>query len=49
MPLWEGADRVCGKRLKALIPALIDAMEWHGASALAQAGRLSSLAGKSSR
>jgi hypothetical protein len=27
MPLREAADRVCGKRLKALIPALIDAME----------------------
>ena len=28
--LWEAADRVCGKRLKALIPILIDAMERHG-------------------
>src|SRR6195952_2744872 len=28
--LWEAADRVCGKRLKALIPALVDAMERHG-------------------
>ena len=28
--LWEAADRVCGKRLKALIPMLIDAMERHG-------------------
>jgi hypothetical protein len=28
--LWEAADRVCGKRLKALIPALIGAMERHG-------------------
>ena len=25
--LWEAADRVCGKRLKALIPKLVDAME----------------------
>ena len=24
--LWEAADRVCGKRLKVLIPMLIDAM-----------------------
>jgi hypothetical protein len=24
--LWEAADRVCGKRLKALIPKLVDAM-----------------------
>jgi len=28
--LWEAADRVCGKRLKALIPVLFDAMERHG-------------------
>ena len=28
--LWEVADRVCGKRLKALIPLLVDAMERHG-------------------
>ena len=28
--LWEAADRVCGKRLKLLIPMLVDAMERHG-------------------
>ena len=28
--LWEAGDRVCGKRLKALIPVLVDAMERHG-------------------
>jgi hypothetical protein len=28
--LWEAADRVCGKRLKVLIPKQIDAMERHG-------------------
>ena len=28
--LWEAADRVCGKRLRALIPVLVDAMERHG-------------------
>ncbi len=28
--LWEAADRVCSKRLKALIPTLVDAMERHG-------------------
>jgi len=27
--LWEAADRICGQRLKALIPVLIDAMERH--------------------
>lgn len=28
--LWEAGDRVCGKRLKVLIPVLVDAMERHG-------------------
>jgi hypothetical protein len=28
--LWEASDRVCGKRLKALLPVLIAAMERHG-------------------
>jgi len=28
--LWEAADRVCGKRLKAILPGLISAMERHG-------------------
>jgi hypothetical protein len=28
--LWEAGDRLCGKRLKALIPSLIAAMEKHG-------------------
>jgi len=28
--LWEASDRVCGKRLKALIPILLQAMERHG-------------------
>jgi hypothetical protein len=28
--LWEAADRVCGKRLKALLPILIESMERHG-------------------
>ena len=28
--LWEAADRICGKRLKALVPTLLDAMEKHG-------------------
>ena len=30
MVLWAAADRVCGKRLKALIPTLVDPMERHG-------------------
>ena len=28
--IWETADRICGKRLKAAIPLLIKAMEKHG-------------------
>jgi len=27
---WEAADRICGKRLKAILPQLVDAMERHG-------------------
>ena len=27
---WEAADRICGKRLKPMIPILVDAMERHG-------------------
>lgn len=32
--VWEAADRICGKRLKALIPNLVTAMERHGHLAL---------------
>jgi hypothetical protein len=28
--LWEASDRVCGKRLRALVPILVEAMERHG-------------------
>src|SRR5918911_4627869 len=28
--LWEASDRVCGKRLKAMIPLLLEALERHG-------------------
>jgi hypothetical protein len=28
--LWEAGDRICGKRLKALLPLLVKAMERHG-------------------
>ncbi len=28
--LWEASDRICGKRLKPLIPILVEAMERHG-------------------
>ncbi len=32
--LWEASDRICGKRLKPLIPVLLPALERHGAVAL---------------
>lgn len=28
--LWEAADRICGKRLKAALPGLVQSMERHG-------------------
>ena len=28
--LWEASDRVCGKRLRPLLPVLVEAMERHG-------------------
>src|SRR6201996_1839579 len=28
--LWEGSDRICGKRLKALLPILLPALERNG-------------------
>jgi hypothetical protein len=28
--LWEASDRICGMRLKAAVPLLLDAMEKHG-------------------
>ena len=28
--LWETADRICGKRLKAALPILVESMERHG-------------------
>jgi hypothetical protein len=28
--LWEVSDRICGKRLKALVPILLPALETHG-------------------
>ena len=41
--LWEASDRICGKRLKALIPTLVPAMERHGHLALAPEIRTSLL------
>ena len=28
--IWEASDRVCGKRLRPLVPILVEAMERHG-------------------
>ena len=36
---WEAADRICGKRLKALLPTLLEAMDRHGHLALDAAVR----------
>ena len=37
--LWEASDRVCGKRLKVMIPTLLPALEQHGRLQLGQADR----------
>jgi hypothetical protein len=28
--VWEASDRICGKRLRPLVPILLEAMERHG-------------------
>jgi hypothetical protein len=28
--VWEASDRICGKRLRPLLPILVEAMEQHG-------------------
>jgi len=30
VPLWEASDRLCGKRLQALLPLLVESLESHG-------------------
>ena len=37
--LWEASDRMCGKRLKALLPTLVPALEHHGHLSLDSAVR----------
>ena len=37
--LWEASDRVCGKRLKVMVPTLLRALEQHGRLRLGQADR----------
>ena len=34
VPLWEASDRLCGKRLAALLPLLVESLERHGHLAL---------------
>ena len=37
--LWEASDRVCGKRLKVMIPTLLPALEQHGRLKLGEGDR----------
>jgi hypothetical protein len=37
--LWEASDRVCGKRLRVMIPTLLPALEQHGRLQLGHADR----------
>ena len=34
--IWEASDRICGKRLRPLLPILVEAMERHGHLARSQ-------------
>jgi Integrase core domain len=42
--LWEASDRLCGKRLKASLPLLVEALERHGHLALGEHARARLLA-----
>src|SRR6195256_6239063 len=42
--LWEASDRVCGKRLRALLPLLVPALERHGHLVLEPPARIKLLA-----
>ena len=37
MALWEASDRICGKRLRVMIPTLLPSLERHGRLKLDQA------------
>ena len=37
--LWEASDRICGKRLKVMIPPLLPSLERHGRLALGKTDR----------
>src|SRR3981081_4098736 len=36
--IWEASDRICGNRLRPLVPVLVEAMERHGHLRLAPGG-----------
>ena len=42
--IWEASDRICGKRLRPLVPIMVEAMERHGHLNLAPEIRISLLA-----
>src|SRR5215207_1594832 len=42
--IWEASDRICGKRLRPLVPIMVEAMERHGHLRLAPEARISLLA-----
>jgi len=42
--IWEASDRICGKRLRPMVPVLVDAMERHGHLRLAPEVRIRLLA-----
>src|ERR1700730_11107435 len=42
--VWEASDRICSKRLRPLLPVLVEAMERHGHLQLAQEVRAGLLA-----
>ena len=44
VPLWEASDRLCGKRLQALLPLLVESLEIHGHLSLEPSVRESLLA-----
>jgi hypothetical protein len=44
VPLWEASDRLCGKRLQALLPLLVESLESHGHLSLDPAVREALLA-----
>jgi len=42
--IWEASDRLCGKRLRPLVPIMVEAMERHGHLRFAPEVRISQLA-----